>query len=188
MLPTHSSLNTNHAGERVLHLPKKMSTTTSPLEAATAFVKSYGAAIALTQTPNITAEEIAAALVRHYSSTFTVYDHGHVVAAPPNNPDFWLKGVTAHLKRFQKSRLGLDMRLSGFRIEVVGEDAAKCHVTWSISPANREGWTWTNVYGWKDGGEVGAGDGLRGAFESVVSDEETEELFRRVPGFMEIEV
>jgi hypothetical protein len=43
------------------------------------------------------------------------------------------------------------------------------------------------VYGWRDGGEVSE-DGLRGLFESVVSDEETEELFRRVPGFLEIEV
>jgi hypothetical protein len=165
-----------------------MSTTTSTLEAATAFVKSYSAAIARTHNPNTTAEEIATALVRHYGSAFTAYDHGHVVAAPPNDPDFWLKGVTTHLKRFQKSGLGWDMKLSDFRIEVVGEAAAKCHVTWSISPARQEGWEWTNVYGWKDGGEVGAENGLRGAFESVVSDQETEELFRRVPGFLEMEV
>ena len=51
-----------------------------------------------------------------------------------------------------------------------------------------DGWEWTNVYGWKDGGEAVADDGLRGAFESVVSDGETEELFRRVPDFIEIEV
>jgi hypothetical protein len=44
------------------------------------------------------------------------------------------------------------------------------------------------VYGWRDGGEVGADDGLKGAFESVVSDDETEKLMQRVPGFMEIEV
>lgn len=79
------------------------------------------------------------------------------------------------------------MKLSGFRIEVVSENAAKCHVTWSISPVTGEGWEWTNVYGWREGGEVGA-DGLKGAFESVVSDEETEKLFQRVPGFIEIEV
>lgn len=161
-----------------------MSPKAPTLEAATAFVKSYGAAIALTHNPNTTAEEIAAALVRHYGSTFTAYDHGHVVAAPPNDPDFWLKGVTTHLKRFWKSGLGWDMQLSDFRIEVVGEVAAKCHVTWSILPVDREGCTWTNVYGWRDGGEVGAEDGLTGAFESVVSDKETEELFRRVPGFL----
>jgi len=79
------------------------------------------------------------------------------------------------------------MTLSDFRIEVVSEEAAKCHVTWSISPVEGEGWAWTNVYGWRDGGEVGK-DGLRGMFEFVVSDEETEELLRRVPGFVEIEV
>lgn len=70
----------------------------------------------------------------------------------------------------------------------MSEQAAKCHVTWSISPKTGEGWEWTNLYGWRDGGEVGAEDGLKGAFESVVSDEETEKLFQRVPGFIEIEV
>ena len=88
------------------------------------------------------------------------------------------------MKRFWKSGLGWDMQLSDFRIEVVGEVAAKCHVTWSILPVDREGCTWTNVYGWRDGGGGGAEDGLTGAFESVVSDKETEELFRRVPGFL----
>ena len=43
------------------------------------------------------------------------------------------------------------------------------------------------MYAWKDGGEVGE-DGLKGAFESVVSDDETEKLMQRVPGFMDIEV
>jgi hypothetical protein len=169
-----------------------MSTTTSPsstspLEAATAFVQSYGAAISLTQKPHTTVPEIASALVRHYSPTFTAHDHGHTVTAPPDSPSFWLSGVTTHLKRFQKSGLGLNMKLSDYRIEVEGEKAAKCHVTWFIQPVEGEGWGWTNVYGWRDGGEVSE-DGLRGLFESVVSDEETEELFRRVPGFLEIEV
>ena len=82
------------------------------------------------------------------------------------------------------------MQLRDFRIEIVSESPAeaKCHVTWGIEPVNGvEGWVWTNVYGWRDGGEVGE-DGLEGAFVSVVSDEETEELFKRVPGFVEIEV
>jgi hypothetical protein len=161
---------------------------TNALEAATAFVKSYGAAISLTQNPDITAEEIAAALVRHYGSSFTAYDHGYTIAAPANEPNFWLTGVTTHLQRFQSSGLGWNMQLSDFRIEPTSDSAAKCHVTWSISPAKGEGWEWTNVYGWRDGGEVGADDGLKGAFESVVSDDETEKVMQRVPGFMEIEV
>lgn len=154
---------------------------------ATAFVQSYGSAIALSQDPNIFAETIAKALVRHYAPTFTANDHGHIVTAPPKDPLFWLNGVTTHLKRFQKSGLGWDMRLTDFRIEVVDDATADCHVTWAIEPKDREGWSWTNVYTWKDGGEVGE-DGLRGAFVSVVSDEETEELFKRVPSWIEIEV
>lgn len=156
-------------------------------EAATAFVKSYGAAISLTQEPNVTAKTIAAALVRHYGPSFTAYDHGHIVAAPANDPNFWMTGVTKHLQRFEESGLGWDMKLSEFRVEVVSKSAAKCHVTWSITPAKGEGWAWTNVYGWKDSGEVGD-DGLRGAFESVISDDETDKLLQRVPGFIDIEV
>jgi hypothetical protein len=156
---------------------------------ASAFVKSYGSAIALTQNPNITAQEISAALVRHYAPTFTAYDHGYTIVAPANdaNMDFWLTGVTTHLKRFQKSGLGWDMQLSDFRVEVVGKVEAKCHVTWSIKPLDREGWAWTNVYVWRDEGEVGE-DGLRGFFGSVASDDETEQLMQRVPGFMQLEV
>ena len=167
-----------------------MSTASPPttLESATTFVKSYGAAIGLTQRPNVTAQEIAVALVRHYGPLFTAYDHGYTIAAPANEPDFWLKGVTTHLQRFQKSGLGWDMELSNFRIEVTSESTAKCHVTWSISPARGEGWAWTNVYEWKDEGAGIEADGLRGAFESVVSDDETEKLLQRVPGFIEIEV
>lgn len=154
---------------------------------ATAFVQSYGSAIGLTQEPNISAETVAKALVRHYAPTFTAHDHGHVVTAPPNDALFWLIGVTTHLKRFQKSGLGWDMRLTKSQIEVVDESTANCHVTWAIEPKDREGWNWTNVYTWKDRGEIGE-DGLRGAFVSVVSDEETEELFSRIPEWMEIEV
>lgn len=169
-----------------------MSTTTpttnsNAIESATAFVKSYGAAIALTHQPDSTIETVATALVRHYAPAFTAYDHGYTITVPANEPEFWLKGVMTHLKRFQKSGLGWNMKLSDFRIEVVSEFEAKCHVTWSIEPLDREGWAWTNVYVWRDEGEVG-GDGLRGAFGSVVSDDETEQLMRRVPGFMELEV
>jgi hypothetical protein len=166
--------------------PDNNNTTTA---LASAFVKSYGSAIALTQNPNTTAQEISTALVRHYAPTFTAYDHGYTISAPANdtNMDFWLTGVTTHLKRFQKSGLGWDMQLSDFRVEVVGEAEAKCHVTWSIKPLDREGWAWTNVYVWRDEGEVGE-DGLRGLFGSVVSDEETERLMQRVPGFVQLEV
>lgn len=80
------------------------------------------------------------------------------------------------------------MELQSFRIEVMSADAAKCHLTWAIEPESTsgvEGWSWTNVYGWRDG-EVDDRDGLRGAFVDVVSDEETEGLMKTVPGFMEL--
>jgi hypothetical protein len=169
-----------------------MSITKSPshpntLVFATAFIKSYGSAIALTHQPNTTATTIASALTAHYASTFTAHDHGHTITAPHNDPDFWLKGATKHLQRFQKAGLGWQMSLSDFRIEVVDESTAKCYLTWEIEPLEREGWSWTNMYLWRDEGETEEG-GLRGAFGCVECDEETEGLMRRVPGFMELEV
>lgn len=155
--------------------------------AAEAFTRSYGAAISLTQQPNYSATEIAAALVRHYSPNFTAYDHGYTIS-PSNDPEFWLKGVTMHLERFQKAGLGWKMELQSSRVEVTSADAAKCHLTWAIEPESTsgvEGWSWTNVYGWRDG-EVDDRDGLRGAFVDVISDEETEGLMKNVPGFMEL--
>lgn len=43
-------------------------------------------------------------------------------------------------------------------MEDVGEREARCFVTWSVEPLDREGWSWMHVYFWRDEGEV-SGEG-----------------------------
>jgi hypothetical protein len=154
-------------------------------QAAEAFSRSYGEAIDLTHQEEASAEEIATALVRHYSPKIVCFDHGHLITAGDDDPNFWQTGVTKHLQRFQKTGLGWKMKLRDYRVETLSETAAACHLTWEFMPTRGDGWSWTNVYGWRDGNSVSP-NGSRGAFEYVVSDNETEELMKRIPGFMEL--
>jgi hypothetical protein len=152
--------------------------------AAEAFSRSYGEAIDLTTQEGVSAEELATALVGHYSPKFVSFNHGHVTSAG-DDANFWQAGVTKYLQTFQKAGLGWKMRLQNYRVEVLTPSAAACHLTWEIMPANGDGWSWTNVYGWRDG-ESTSPNGSKGAFEYTVSDNETDELLKRVPGFMEL--
>jgi hypothetical protein len=155
--------------------------------AAEAFCRSYGEAIALTTQEGVSAETIATALVAHYSPKYVAFNHGHTITANDDDPNFWQAGVTKYLQTFQKTGLGWKMKLRDYRVEVVSRSAAACYLTWEFLPAKGDGWAWTNVYGWRDG-ESTSPDGSQGAFEYAVSDNETEELLKRVPGFMELYV
>lgn len=86
--------------------------------------------------------------------------------------------VSAHVGRFRRRGLGVDIRLSGFRVEPVSDGAALCHLTWEIVPADdTPGWSWDNVYGLRQ-----TADGQH--FEFNISDNEIGELLRRFPDFM----
>lgn len=152
--------------------------------AAEAFCRSYGEAIDLTTKDGVSAEEIATALVAHYSPKYVSFNHGHVITAN-DDPDFWQAGVTKYLQNFQKTGLGWKMKLKDYRVEVLSGSAAACHLTWEIMPAKGDGWSWTNVYGWRDG-ESTSPNGSKGAFEYSISDNETEMLLKNAPGFMEL--
>lgn len=152
--------------------------------AAEAFSRSYGEAIDLTQQEGVSAERIATALVQHYSPKIVCFDHGYTITAG-DEPKFWQTNVTTHLQRFQKTGLGWKMKLRDYRVEVLSDSAAACHLTWEFLPSRGESWSWTNVYGWRDGDAMSP-NGSKGAFEYVVSDNESGELMRRIPGFMEL--
>ena len=152
--------------------------------AAEAFCHSYGEAIDLTNQEGVSAEAIATALVAHYSPKYVSFNHGHVITAN-DDPNFWQAGVTKYLQTFQKTGLGWKMKLQNYRVEVLSGSAAACHLTWEISPEKGDGWSWTNLYGWRNG-EATSPNGSNGAFEYSVSDNETEELMKRVPKFMEL--
>ncbi|KAM0717294.1 hypothetical protein Q7P37_007146 [Cladosporium fusiforme] len=162
-----------------------MPPTSTPKEAAEAFISSYADAMELSLQPHASLETCAHALASHYSSKTTAFTHGHVLSTPPSTPDFWLTGIITHLKRFDKAGLGWRIRLKASRVHVLSDSAAACFVTWEIEPAQGEGWCWENVYGWRRGGE---GDGMVGWWEYIVSDNEVGELVKRVPGFWELEV
>jgi hypothetical protein len=153
--------------------------------AAEAFCRSYGEAIDLTNQKEVSAEEIATALIRHYTPKYVSFNHGHVITAG-DDPNSWQPGVTKYLQTFQKiSGLGWKMKLQNYRVEVLSASAAACYLTWEIFPAKGDGWSWTNVYGWRDGESMGP-NGSKGAFEYSVSDNETEMLLKNVPNFMEV--
>lgn len=161
-----------------------MSTTSKPKEAAEAFVRSYADAMELSLHPSTSLETCAHALASHYSSKTTSFCKGSVISTDPKTPDFWLTGIISHLKRFDKAGLGWKIHLKASRVEVLSDSAAACFVTWEIEPAKGEGWYWENIYGWRGGEE----DGKKGWWEYIVSDNEVDELVKRVPGFWELEV
>jgi hypothetical protein len=152
--------------------------------AAEAFSRSYGEAIDLTTKDGVSAEEIATALVAHYSPKYVSFNHGHVITAN-DDPNFWQAGVTKYLQTFQKTGLGWKMKLKDYRVEALSGSAAACYLTWEIFPAKGDGWSWCNVYGWRDG-DATSPNGSKGAFEYSVSDNETEMLLKNVPGFMQL--
>ena len=158
---------------------------TDAKEAAEAFSRSYGEAIDLTHQDGASAEIIANALVGHYSPKIVCFNNGRIITASDDDPNFWQTSVTQYLQTFQKTGLGWKMKLQDYRVETLSDSAAACHLTWEFMPAKGEGWSWTNVYGWRDGDSTSP-NGSKGAFEYVVSDNETGELLKRIPGFMEL--
>lgn len=152
-------------------------------EAAQAFVRSYADAMELSLDPNTPLETCATALSSHYAPNFVAFTKGYVISTG-EDPDFWHKGVLTHLKRFQKAGLGWKIHLKASRVEALSDTAAACFITWEIEPAKGEGWCWENIYGWRGG----QGEGAKGGWEYTVSDNEFDELIKRYPKFMELEV
>lgn len=103
-------------------------------EKATAFAKSYGAAMELKlRQPSASNHEIAVGLASHYNPTSMVsFSLGakHEVGSD----DTGIAGVKMHLDNFVKHGLGVDIRLAKSRIEPVAPGTALCWITWTIHP------------------------------------------------------
>ncbi|WP_380877747.1 hypothetical protein ACFB49_14090 [Sphingomonas sp. DBB INV C78] len=139
------------------------------IERANQFCRSYGDAMA---------SGTAAALAGHYGFPYISFTGGYISrfedAADANG------SVQAHLDRFQRGGLGLDIRLSGFRVEPVSGTGALCHLKWEIHPKNgAPGWAWDNVYGLRQSEDAQH-------FEFNISDNEFGELLARYPDFMSV--
>lgn len=139
------------------------------MERANEFCRSYGAAMASRQ---------GKAIAGHYGFPYVSFTSGYVSSFKDQAEAD--DSVQAHLDRFERSGLGLDIRLADFRVEPVSDGSALCHLQWEIHPENgAAGWAWGNVYGLRQ-----TPDGQH--FEFNVSDNEIGELLARYPDFMSL--
>ncbi len=137
------------------------------LERANQFCRSYGDAMASRR---------GEAIAGHYGFPYISFTSGYISsfsdAAEANAM------VQAHLDRFERSGLGLDIRLADFHVVPVSSGSALCHLTWEIHPENGdEGWAWLNIYGLRQSADAQH-------FEFNISDNEIGELLSRYPDFM----
>jgi len=152
--------------------------------AASTFVGTYAAAMALGGRPINSLPSVAEALASHYplSTPFTAFTFGHVTVSP--NRTNCTENILGHLERFARSGLGTDIFMEKHRIEVLSPGSALCWITWAIRPKDgTKGWNWENVYGYR---RVTGPEGSEPEqhWEFVISDHEIEELLQRRPGIM----
>lgn len=139
------------------------------LERANQFCRSYGEAMASRR---------GKAIAGHYGFPYVSFTSGHISTFKDQAEADAM--VQAHLDRFERSGLGLDIRLADFRVEAVSGGSALCHLKWEIHPENGDqGWAWSNVYGLRQT------DGAQ-HFEFNISDNEIGELMTRYPNFMSL--
>lgn len=139
------------------------------MDRANAFCRSYGEAMA---------SGGAAALADHYGFPYVSFTGGYVSRFEDRAEA--LAMVQAHLDRFARSGLGVDIRLIDHRVEPVSGGSALCHVRWEIHPENgAPGWAWSNVYGLRQTADAQH-------FEFNISDNEFGELLARYPDFMSV--
>lgn len=82
--------------------------------------------------------------------------------------------------RFDRAGVGTDIRMTDLRCDPVSADAALCHVTWELFPADgTPGWSWTNIYGYRRRGDDEG-------FEFNISDQEIGKLLERFPNFFSL--
>lgn len=139
------------------------------IERANGFCRSYGEAMASRR---------AEAIAGHYGFPYVSFTSGYISTF--SDRDEANASVQAHLDRFERSGLGLDIRLAGFRVEAVSGGSALCHLKWEIHPENgHAGWAWDNVYGLRQSEDAQH-------FEFNISDNEIGELLARYPDFMNL--
>ena len=165
---------------RPIHDAAKFDSSSAIYKAAEAHSKSYADVMKLAS-KDVSIPRVAQALYNHYGPKFTSFTEGYVVTIPGGENG--IKGIEAHLNRFDKSGLGLDIEMVGLRVEGISSSAAACWITWRIHPRKPEvqPWSWTNVYGFRlpKGAE-------KGHWEYAISDQEIELIIQRVPDFMEL--
>jgi hypothetical protein len=118
------------------------------------------------------------AIAGHYLFPYISFTSGHIHRFEDRaTADL---ACSEQVARFERSGIGSDIRLKDYRVVPVSDGSALCHLTWEVFPQNgMDGWTWLNIYGYRNrNGEEG--------FEFNISDNEIEELLKRVPDFFSL--
>jgi hypothetical protein len=158
----------------------KFDSSSAIYKAAEAHSKSYADVMRLAS-KDLAIPLVAQALYDHYGPRFTTFAHNNIFTIPSGEDG--VQGIENHLRRFDKSGLGLDIEMAGLRVEAISSGAAACWITWRIHPrkAEVEPWSWTTVFGFRL--PMGA---EKGHWEYSISDQEIELVIQRVPDFMEL--
>lgn len=150
---------------------------------AESFCQSYAKAVNCTDPSKV--EETAQAILSHYiSKGFVSFSLGNVNQLGTHE-EAAIRAIP-YLNRWFTLGIGLNVTLEKTRIEVVSPFNALCFITWKAHPLPQCGeseWTFENVYSYRL--DPGQEDG-RGEFEFAISDNETSELLRRFPNFMDM--
>ncbi|KAK4444805.1 hypothetical protein QBC34DRAFT_442167 [Podospora aff. communis PSN243] len=148
---------------------------------ALATLTGYAHALTSGAAASLSIPDISSQMARYYLPGCTAFTLGTINAFP--DEAFTRSMIQNQLERFTSLGVGINMRLEKARIEVISETSAACWATFAITPKNGEGWSWTNVYGFR--AIEGRENGLKGGWEWVVGDGEMTELLARYPDAME---
>ncbi len=134
-----------------------------------AFCRSYGKAME---------EKDGRAIASHYLFPYISFTLGQIHSfADRTTAD---EACSLQIARFEKAGVGTDIRIKDVKIVPVSENSALCHLTWEIFPEdNRPGWSWLNIYGYRQRGD-------EEGFEFNISDNEIAELLKRFPDFFQL--
>ncbi|KAK0613978.1 hypothetical protein B0T14DRAFT_527410 [Immersiella caudata] len=149
-------------------------------EFAIATLEGYAQALTDGAACSLPIPEISAQIAKYYLPGCTAFTIGTINTFPDEK--ITTSMIQNQLNRFASLGVGINMRLEKARIEVMSQTSAACWATFSIKVENGEGWSWTNVYGFRM--VEGRGNGLRGGWEWVNGDGEMVELLQRYPDAM----
>ena len=141
--------------------------------AAEAFVAAFAAAIQLGGNTSVPIRTIADTVATFFLPNQTSFSLGSISIRP--NESVVAEGAYETFLQYNKSEVGLDVRLEDSRVEAVSDQSAICWITWKIFPRNcQKSWDWTNAYGFRL--VANRTNGLPGGWEWSIGDNEHEQF------------
>lgn len=144
---------------------------------AESFVAAFAAAIQLGGDPSVPIRTIADSVAIFFLPNQTSFSLGSISVRP--NESVVAEGAYETFLQYNKSGVGLDVRLEESRVEKVSNESAICWITWKIYPKNcQKSWDWTNAYGFRF--VANRTNGLPGGWEWSIGDNEHEQFAAHV--------